>query len=81
MLEWIYYVRPEILPENHFAQKDPEDTSFWKANRTVLVRETPALQRKTSEADFYLQCRVAYRRAFHGTWLISSSEDNGALKQ
>ena len=56
-------------------------TSFWKANRTVLVRETPAAQRKTTEADFYLQRRVACRRAFHGTWLISSSEDNGALKQ
>ena len=77
----MYYVRPENPPENYFAQEDPEDTSIQNANRMMLVRETPESQRKTSEADFYLQCRVAYRKAFHGTWLISSNEDNGALKQ
>ena len=72
-------MRPENLPENYFAQEDPEDTSFRKANRTVLVRDTSIT--KPSEADFYLQRRVADRRAFHGTWFIGSSEDNGALTQ
>ena len=71
-------MRPENLPQIYFAQEDPEDISFLKANRNVLVRGAPASQRKTSNAD---SSRADYRRACHGAWFISSSEDNGALKQ
>lgn len=46
-------MRPENLPENYFALEDPEDTSFRKANRTVLVRETPAPQSHPKLTSIY----------------------------
>ena len=40
MLEWIYYVRLEDPSENCVPRKGPEDTTFTKAIRNVLVRDS-----------------------------------------
>lgn len=45
--------RPENLPENYFPEEGPEDISFPKANRNVLVRGAPASQRRPVLAPLY----------------------------
>lgn len=41
-LKWLYYMRLLEPPWNHVSQEDPEDTTFTKATRNVLVRGIPA---------------------------------------
>ena len=38
----MYYIRPEIPPNDYVPREDGEDTPFIKAIRNVMVRGTPA---------------------------------------
>lgn len=40
-LEWIFLGQPEVLPGDYIPWEGPEDTSFTKATRNVLVRGAP----------------------------------------
>ena len=48
-LEWLYYVRPENIPVDSVPREGPEDTSFVKAVRNMLL----ALLKNSMVAVFY----------------------------
>lgn len=53
MLKWIFYVRPEGLPEDYIPEEDPEDTLFTMATRNLLVREIPVSLRRSVVASLH----------------------------